>query len=311
MRSLKVTMLLLLLFALARANDRPFLATGTPAPMNGEHPHIRMESEDVFLKVYLSSYDVDARFVFVNDGPAQDVTMGFPEWGHDYERDKANFWNFRTFVDGEQVPVRRYVPPRQHHLDFKAHWLKTLHFAAHQRRLVTVRFSAKLDTTPDGDSFHMVTYRFTGKAWKGRVDVSRLAARLPYRDSVLGGYARGSTGYDGPGLRRDGRWIYYERRNWEAEQLFDLVFRDPPDFPKASVVVQESQLKGKSSWELTVMRNQIAARLGRPFRDPDLRRYFESQSWYSADPNYSDRRLRAYEVENMKTILEYQKKHHL
>ena len=88
MKSPKLWGLALSLFGLALANDRPFLVTGSPTPMNGEHPHIRMESEDVYLKVYLGHYDVDARFVFTNDGPAQEVTMGFPEWAHDYERDR-------------------------------------------------------------------------------------------------------------------------------------------------------------------------------------------------------------------------------
>ena len=309
MKSLKFWGLVATLFGLALANDRPFLSTGSPTPMNGEHPHIRMESEDVYLKVYLGHYDVDARFIFSNDGPAQEVTMGFPEWAHDYERDKINFFDLRTSVDGVPVGIKRFVPPGQHRLDYKAWWLKTVRFGAYQTRQVTVRFNARLDTTPDGDSYHSVAYHFTGQAWKGLVRESRLTVRLPYHGATLGGYARGSEGYRGPGLTRDGRWVYFLRHDWEAEQRFNLVFQDLPGFPKQRFEVKESELKGKSSWELTVMRNEIAARHGRPFSDPDLRRYFEGQSWYSVDPYYSDRDLKRWERKAMQTIMDYQNKH--
>ncbi|MBS2033483.1 YARHG domain-containing protein [bacterium] len=311
LRSCRLWALALGLASMALANDSPSLSSGTFQPMNGEHPQIRMESEDIYLKVYLGSYDVDARFVFTNDGPAQDVTMGFPEWAHDYLRDKANFLNFRSSVDGVPVGVKRFVPAGQHRLDYRAWWLKTVHFSPYQTRMVTVRFSARLDSTPDGDRFHSVGYAFTGGAWKGKVKESRLTVRLPYQGARLGGYARGSEGYRGPGMTRDGRWVYLVRRNWEAEQRFNLVFQDPPDFPRELERVDESSLKGKSAWELTLMRNRIAARYGRPFSDPELRRYFEAQSWYSVDPNYSDRRLRSYECKDMQTIQEYQNKHHL
>jgi hypothetical protein len=43
----------------------------------------------------------------------------------------------------------------------------------------------------------------------------------------------------------------------------------------------EHDLQGKSKWELEVMRNEIFARHGRPFRRPALQKYFESQLWYT------------------------------
>lgn len=48
--------------------------------------------------------------------------------------------------------------------------------------------------------------------------------------------------------------------------------------------VTESDLVGKSAWELDVMRNEIYARHGRRFARTDLQNYFDRQPWYR--PNY-------------------------
>jgi hypothetical protein len=41
-----------------------------------------------------------------------------------------------------------------------------------------------------------------------------------------------------------------------------------------------SELERKSTRELRILRNEIYARHGRRFDDPDLRSYFEAQRWY-------------------------------
>lgn len=70
-------------------------------------------------------------------------------------------------------------------------------------------------------------------------------------------------------------------------------------------------LKMYSGWELTLMRNEVFARHGKRFQDPELRDYFESRPWYRADPAYSDDRLTATEKYNVMLILQYQKAHNL
>lgn len=75
-----------------------------------------------------------------------------------------------------------------------------------------------------------------------------------------------------------------------------------------------ADLKGRSAWELTVMRNEIYARHGRKFKEQKLQRYFESQSWYK--PRYSgeefpDSLLSEIELKNAITIRDYQRLHGL
>ncbi len=68
-----------------------------------------------------------------------------------------------------------------------------------------------------------------------------------------------------------------------------------------------TDLRGYTNWELTLMRNEIYARHGRPFRNPHIRQYFAKQSWYSPDPAFSERRLNATERYNTSFIRDYQK----
>ncbi len=74
-------------------------------------------------------------------------------------------------------------------------------------------------------------------------------------------------------------------------------------------LVNESDLHGKSMWELDIMRNEIYARYGRRFQREDLQEYFTNQSWYT--PKYFPDEF-PYEVltsiqkENAAFIREYQ-----
>lgn len=83
MRTVSVTVVIAIMCALAAwANDRAIVGRGgTWKPLQGEHASIRMVSERVRVDVYEKYYDVQASFVFRNEGPATTVTMGFPESG--------------------------------------------------------------------------------------------------------------------------------------------------------------------------------------------------------------------------------------
>ena len=70
--------------------------------------------------------------------------------------------------------------------------------------------------------------------------------------------------------------------------------------------VTDADLDGRSNWELTLMRNEIYARHGRPFTNKYIRNYFLSQPWYSPNPNYRDSWLSRLERENAEYIRDYQ-----
>lgn len=70
--------------------------------------------------------------------------------------------------------------------------------------------------------------------------------------------------------------------------------------------LQDRDLRGHSDWVLSLMRNEIFAVHGRPFRDEEMRAYFGQRSWYHPDQAYSDKRLSLREARNARKIAAYQ-----
>lgn len=56
-------------------------------------------------------------------------------------------------------------------------------------------------------------------------------------------------------------------------------------------IIDPKTLDGKTLEEIYLMRNEIYARHGKPFRTHELHTYFKSQDWYKLDVKYSDSRL--------------------
>lgn len=54
--------------------------------------------------------------------------------------------------------------------------------------------------------------------------------------------------------------------------------------------------------DLRILRNEIYARRGRVFRDLELQKYFEAQSWYRPDPDFKDEMLGEIEFKNLAVI---------
>ncbi len=70
--------------------------------------------------------------------------------------------------------------------------------------------------------------------------------------------------------------------------------------------VTDNDLRGYGSWQLTLMRNEIYARKGRPFDNANIRSYFNRQPWYSPDRNFTEGRLTKLENDNAAYIRNYQ-----
>lgn len=70
-----------------------------------------------------------------------------------------------------------------------------------------------------------------------------------------------------------------------------------------------ADLKGLSSWELRIARNEIYARRGRLFNDSSLQNYFNGCSWYNgyiSPKNFDDDSLNKVEKYNVNLIKKYE-----
>ncbi len=135
-----------------------------------------------------------------------------------------------------------------------------------------------------------VPLRFVGEALGGTVDYygSQVDISVPGAGSLfvnLRTAARPPAGPASTGPRTGGTYL----ATWTSQRQ-----------------VTDADLAGYTNWQLTLMRNEIYARHGRPFKNSHIRSYFLSQSWYSPNANYQDSWLTSLEQQNAAHIRDYQ-----
>jgi hypothetical protein len=81
----------------------------------------------------------------------------------------------------------------------------------------------------------------------------------------------------------------------------------PGKYPEVSQrLLNEDDLSGKSAYQLKIMRNEVYARYGYIFKTPQLREYFNNQSWYKGQYRNVDDQLSAIERTNVEFILAHE-----
>ena len=176
-----LVMVLLLAGGMVRADDGGGGMAGEGGRMrllDGEHASVGMVRERVRIDLYSGYYEVQARFIFHNDGPAVTVTMAFPEGGsgdgegaENYRtyRERSGFRHFSSTVDGKPVRVKRTVKVVEDSR-YSALWVKKVSFARGQTREVGVRYRAEPGFAGSIDTYsrRLFGYNFTGGNWKGK-----------------------------------------------------------------------------------------------------------------------------------------------
>mgnify|MGYP005779600355 CR=1 FL=1 len=97
-----------------------------------------------------------------------------------------------------------------------------------------------------------------------------------------------------------------ESETEEASTEDEFIFPDS-DTRRLS----RSELEGKNEWECKIARNEIFARRGKIFDDPELQEYFESCSWYEGKNSQYEYSEYVSEIEayNVQLIREYEEEH--
>lgn len=78
--------------------------------------------------------------------------------------------------------------------------------------------------------------------------------------------------------------------------------------PSYNYTLSDSDLYGKSDWELDILRNTIYAKYGRTFRRSDLQSHFDQQSWYRRNSSFRESWLSSTEKRNVAFIAAYQRR---
>ena len=126
-------------------------------------------------------------------------------------------------------------------------------------------------------------------------------------------YARHGKKFDAPGIRDYFNWRdwYKPVRNQKAIKLnaieqknVDLLAAREEKVREwfSTNLVTDETLGALFAEDLRVLRNEIYARHGRMFKDAKLQKYFETQSWYKANPDFKDDQLNEIETQNLAKI---------
>ena len=128
-------------------------------------------------------------------------------------------------------------------------------------------------------------------------------------------YARHGKKFDAPGIRDYFNWRdwYKPARNQKTVKLnvteqknVDLLAAREAKIREwfSTNLVTDETIGALFAEDLRVLRNEIYARHGRVFKDAKLQKYFETQSWYKADPEFVDDQLNEIEIKNLAKIRE-------
>ena len=128
-------------------------------------------------------------------------------------------------------------------------------------------------------------------------------------------YARHGKKFEQPGIRDYFAWRdWYKvapnqkaiKLNTIEQQNVDLLlaYEDKQRVRLSTDPIGEETLGDLFAEDLKVLRNEIYARHGRIFKDPQLQKYFEQQAWYKPNVDFKDDQLNEIEAANLKKIKE-------
>ena len=126
-------------------------------------------------------------------------------------------------------------------------------------------------------------------------------------------YARHGKKFDAPGVRDYFNWRdwYKPAKNQKAIKLneteqknVDLLAAYEAKMREwfSTNAVTDDAIGALFAEDLRVLRNEMYARHGRVFKDKKLQQYFEAQSWYKPNPEFTDDQLSEVEIQNLAKI---------
>jgi hypothetical protein len=143
------------------ANPAPWPISGGTVSSKGPHETIRMEAEEVTIRLGNSVYTVEGVYHMVNSGEATTEWVGFPKnLDKKHDMTDRNFVQFHAWADGKKISLAE--EGRQ--------WLAgRIDFAAHATTIIRIMYEAAYPVS-------FVAFREwadyivgTGSLWKGNI----------------------------------------------------------------------------------------------------------------------------------------------
>jgi len=203
--------------------DTAFISSGGAAHLLTENKSVTMQSEVVKINVSSDLIRADCCFVFVNDGPACKVRMGFPDSTSSVaaarmEPPRGAFLSYESYVDGNKVKTEtvRGDDPSAENTVWHA---SDVEFAANEKKTVrdiyTLSPGMGRVSEKKGDAAKILTYILhTASSWRGYIEnadiiitFDKAALPQPLRAVSVSTLPQDETGLDW-GLSTPGTFAY-------------------------------------------------------------------------------------------------------
>lgn len=187
---------------------REFVRGGSVTPAD-PHQRVRLESEEVIIRLKRKSYVVDATFKLLNTGETTTERVGFPKWVTSREESYPTFIRFEGSVDGLKVDfheewdlsrgqrMQSTSPEARNQLaegqlrNGRLWLVSQVTFPGHERTMIRIRYEARYHGYGSTASY----IYGTGSFWKGNIG----RAVFIIDSTEVGGTAKISTDFvDGP-----------------------------------------------------------------------------------------------------------------
>jgi hypothetical protein len=196
---------------------------GSLRPLPGQNPAIRMVREKVRINFSkIGSYSIVVDYVFRNEGPERNVSMGLPEndmfaMDNVFSNADRGLAKLTISIDGRGMPVQRRIVNRNSVSwpNYNALSVIQVPFQKRQTRHIRVRYQSYMW----GSCGHFMIYSFAGHRWKGTVEQSSVTM-------VNGGEIyydkEGDPGVTSPTmpLRQQQNRSYFRWNNWHPDGGF-------------------------------------------------------------------------------------------
>jgi hypothetical protein len=200
---------------------------GAASPVEGE-PDVRMVSEELSVKLFGHEAVVTADMLFRNEGPTQDVELGFPQINY-YQTPELVLEAVQFVVDGREVLSRhvgdggRPLPGLSAPQDVPSWHVATVSFAAGQERRVRITYRHEHGGGIYGPFFPYVLS--TGASWKGH-SVERIRVVVDYGEAADTIRSAGPKGYETDEAARRLTWLFEDYRG--TPQVIGVGWRERP-----------------------------------------------------------------------------------
>ncbi len=281
--------------------------------------NIEMAKERVDVEMGRDSAVVKCKFWFFNRGDKMERDVGFPNFWVSPPEASEEIMDFKTWVDGKEIKVHMKeqatldIDGKDTLPDMVKNWFVwSTVFKAKDTTIIENRYTSKY-TSCDGTREKSVYYVLgTGRTWEGKIGQGTIV--FDFKNLLSTAWVKPSsrTNKAIKTVIRDNR-IEFSFNNFEPKENDGFVLDFYPPWDTVCCGGDDQKFNEftstKKRRDLRLMRNEIYARHGYVFSDPDLVAFFSAEPWYHPDPGFKPAMLSEGESKTVQVLnlLEHRK----